>query len=72
MRRTIVLSTLAILALSSAAVAGDNSIPVQTASMTGQAPVIQVAQTRARGGLFSRIMELERRKNAWLRRTFGR
>ena len=80
MRRILTYSVLAVLALSSVAVAGDN-VPVQTASTSNSVvPVVKVSQTRGvyqpvrrtqSSSAFGRLMELERRKNAWLRRSFG-
>jgi hypothetical protein len=80
MRRILTLSVMAVLALSSVSAAGDNSVPVQTASTSvKEVPVVQVSQSRGvfrpvrrsgGSGVLNRIMELERRKNAWLRRTF--
>jgi hypothetical protein len=73
--------TFAVIALSSVAVANEKAVPVQTASTSSESvPVVQVAQTRSgifqpvrrQGqGIFGRLMELERRKQAWLRRSFG-
>lgn len=43
----------------------------EEAIVRGQSDDVVVrAQSRRRNGFFSRLMELERRKNAWLRRTF--
>jgi hypothetical protein len=79
MRSILSMSILAVLALSSVAVAGDNTVHVLPASTSAKsAPVqqvsrrVQVFQPARRSGqtVFGRIMELERRKNAWLRRTF--
>lgn len=36
----------------------------------GQSQRSTVRRSSNRGGFFNRMMELERRKNAWLRRTF--
>ena len=81
MRLILSVATIAALGLSTAAVAGDKDVPVVPASTSGSAvPVVQVAQSRpviqsvqtSQGGFFSRLMEAERRKNAWLRRTFLR
>lgn len=79
MRSVLSMSILAVLALSSVAAAGDNTVHVLPASTSAKsAPVqqvsrrVQVFQPARRSGqtMFGRIMELERRKNAWLRRTF--
>jgi len=48
---------------------------VATAPMVQSTAVVRTTSTRnvrsvRRGGLLSSMMELERRKNAWLRRTF--
>jgi hypothetical protein len=80
MRLRTVVATLALVGSASLASAGENNVPVQTASKSGSAvPVTQVAQGRViqqdrriQGGFLNRLMELERRKNAWLRRTFTR
>lgn len=79
MRSILSMSILAVLALSSAAAAGDNTVHILPASTSAKsAPVqqvsrrVQVFQPARRSGqtMFGRVMELERRKNAWLRRTF--
>jgi hypothetical protein len=79
MRLRMIVATLALVGSASLAAAGENTVPVQPASKSGAAiPVTQVAQGRviqqrsAQGSFFDRVMELERRKNAWLRRTFIR
>ena len=81
MRLKLTLSVLAVIALSSVSAAGDNAVSVQPASTSGvSVPVVQVSQSRSgvfqstrrqSSGFFGRIMELERRKQAWLRRSFG-
>ena len=57
----------------------DAQEPVAAAPMAAPAPIIQSgpvyrSSTRSvrssRRGVFSNLMDLERRKNAWLRRTF--
>lgn len=72
-------ATVAALCLSHSVMAADKDVPVVTAtSASPSVPVVQVAQSRpilqpvqtGQGGFFSRLMEVERRKNAWLRRTF--
>jgi len=79
MRLRLVVATLALVGSVSLASAGENAAPVQPASKSGAAvPVTQVAQgrviqqRRTQGSFLDRVMELERRKNAWLRRTFLR
>ena len=81
MRLKLTLSVLAVITLSSVTVAGDNAVPVQPASTSSvSVPVVQVSQSRGGifqssrrqgSGVFGRIMELERRKQAWLRRSFN-
>lgn len=79
MRLIVCVATLAVIGLSTAASAGENAVHVLPASTTrASVPVVGVSQSnsiiqpvrRNQGGFFSRVMELERRKNAWLRRTF--
>lgn len=81
MRLILSLAALAVIGLSSVAAADENKVPVIPASGSGSAvPVVQVAQSRStyqaannsNSGFFGRLMEVERRKNAWLRRTFLR
>ncbi|TWT81970.1 hypothetical protein CA13_34250 [Planctomycetes bacterium CA13] len=45
---------------------GGNTVP----SYRSNYPTWSTSSPVQRGGLFSELMELERRKNAWLRRTF--
>ena len=81
MRLKLTLSVLAVIALSTVSAAGDNAVPVQPASTSGvSVPVVHVSQSRGgifqstrrqSSGFFGRIMEVERRKNAWLRRSFS-
>ena len=79
MRLIVCVATLAVMGLSTAASAGENAVHVLPASTaSASVPVVNVSQSnsiyqpvrRSQGGFFSRVMELERRKNAWLRRTF--
>jgi len=79
MRLIVCVATLAVMGLSTVASAGENAVHVLPASTARtSAPVVNVSQSstifqpvrRSQGGFFSRVMELERRKNAWLRRTF--
>jgi len=79
MRLLLGVATVAALGLSNSAVAADKDISVVPASTSNSTvPVVQVAQSRpmlqpvqaGQGGFFGRLMEVERRKNAWLRRTF--
>ncbi|MCX7399508.1 MAG: hypothetical protein NT138_17720 [Planctomycetales bacterium] len=79
MRLIVCVATLAVIGLSTAASAGENAVHVLPASTaSASVPVVNVSQSnsifqpvrRSQGGFFNRVMELERRKNAWLRRTF--
>ena len=79
MRLIVCVATLAVIGLSTAASAGENAVHVLPASTaSASVPVVNVSQSssifqpvrRSQGGFFGRVMELERRKNAWLRRTF--
>jgi hypothetical protein len=79
MRLIVCVATLAVIGFSTAASAGENAVHVLPASTaSASVPVVNVSQSnsifqpvrRSQGGFFSRVMELERRKNAWLRRTF--
>ncbi len=79
MRLIVCVATLAVIGLSTATSAGENAVHVLPASTaSASVPVVNVSQSnsifqpvrRSQGGFFSRVMELERRKNAWLRRTF--
>lgn len=78
MRLIVCVATLAVIGLSTAASAGENAVHMLPASTSSASvPVVNVSQSsifqpvrRSQGGFFSRVMELERRKNAWLRRTF--
>ena len=80
MRLFVTLSTMAVIASASVSVAGDQAVSVKPASTSSVSiPVVPVSEsrggivqaTRRQGsGVFGRIMEVERRKNAWLRRTF--
>jgi hypothetical protein len=77
MRLLVALSTVAMIGLSSTAM-GVESAPSQILSgnltqslevrqSPKQADEFSVVRTGRAGGFFGRIMELERRKNAWLR-----
>ena len=81
MRMVVCVATLAVMALSSVASAGESAVHVLPASASrASAPVTQVSQSsgfyqpvrRTQTSFFGRVMEVERRKNAWLRRTFLR
>lgn len=81
MRLIVCFATMAMIGLTSVASAGENAVHVLPASSSSASvPVVKVSQTRSsyqparrsQGGFFSRLMEIERRKNAWLRRTFLR
>lgn len=81
MRLVVCVATMAVIGFSSAAPAGENAVAVRPASAAvASAPVVQVSQSnsifqpvrRNQTGFFGRVMEIERRKNAWLRRTFLR
>ena len=60
------------LAVSSTASAQTQTTQYQTYNnyQTTQQPRTTYRRTRTRKGFFQRLMELERRKNAWLRETF--
>ncbi len=79
MRLVVCVATLAVIGLSSVASAGDKAVTAVPASSQANVPVAQVSQSsvvtlqpvrRSSTNFFGRVMELERRKNAWLRRTF--
>jgi hypothetical protein len=79
MRLILSVATVAAIGLSSSADAADKDVAaVPAPAANSPAPVPQVATTRpvyrpvrtTSDGLFGRVMELERRKNAWLRSTF--
>lgn len=81
MRLVVCVATLAVMTLSTVASAGESAVHVLPASAShASAPVTQVSQSsgiyqpvrRSQPSFFGRVMELERRKNAWLRRTFLR
>jgi hypothetical protein len=81
MRLVVCVATMAMIGLTSVASAGESAVHILPASTARTAvPVVQVSQSnsifqpvrRSQGGFFSRVMELERRKNAWLKRTFLR
>lgn len=81
MRSVCCAAALAVVGLASAASAGENLVHVMPATTSStSAPVVNVSQstmvyrtgTVSQGGFFNRVMDLERRKNAWLRRTFLR
>lgn len=79
MRLAVCVATLAVMAVSTVAAAGENAVHVLPASTSiTSAPIVKVSQSRSifqpvrrtQKSFFGRIMDLERRKNAWLRRTF--
>lgn len=79
MRLAVCVTTLTLMFLSDVASAGENAVHVLPASTsTTSAPIVKVSQSRSifqpvrrtQKSFFGRIMDLERRKNAWLRRTF--
>jgi len=79
MRFVVCVATLAVIGLSSVASAGESAVHLLPASTSrASVPVTQVSQSssfyqpvrRNQSTVFGRVMELERRKNAWLRRTF--
>lgn len=75
MRSVTGLALLIALAASNAAVAGETPVHVLPATTAVKSvPVQTVAARRAtrssKQTFFGKVMELERRKNAWLRRTF--
>jgi hypothetical protein len=75
MRLIVVLSAVAMIGLSSAmdsASAASQDSPInQTQSPKSAAGDSAVARGGRAGGVFGRIMEIERRKNAWLRGVFS-
>ncbi|MFN9718255.1 MAG: hypothetical protein ACK58L_06135 [Planctomycetota bacterium] len=79
MRLAVCVATLAVMAISDLSVAGENAVHILPASASStSAPIVQVSQSRSifqpvrrtQKGFFGRVMDLERRKNAWIRRTF--
>ena len=79
MRLAVCVATLTVMFLSDVASAGENAVHILPASTsTTSAPIVKVSQSRSifqpvrrtQKSFFGRIMDLERRKNAWLRRTF--
>ena len=79
MRLAVCVATLTVMFLSDVASAGENAVHLLPASTsTSSAPIVKVSQSRSifqpvrrtQKSFFGRIMDLERRKNAWLRRTF--
>ena len=75
MRSITGLALLIALTASAAAIAGDTPVHVLPAtSAVRSVPVQPVAARRVtrstKQTFFGKVMELERRKNAWLRRTF--
>ncbi|MEZ6032290.1 MAG: hypothetical protein R3C17_04295 [Planctomycetaceae bacterium] len=75
MRLIVALSAVAMIGLSSAmnsaAAASQDSSINQTLSPKPAAGESVVARGGRAGGVFGRIMEIERRKNAWLRGVFS-
>lgn len=83
MRLLVALSAVAMIGLTSSAM-GFESAPLQISSgnltqslqslevrqSSKLADDFSVVQSRRAGGFFNRLMELERRKNAWLRSLF--
>jgi len=80
MRLLIALSTVAMVGLSSSAMGFEStSLPIPSGNLTQslrslevgrsskQADEFSVVQSGRAGGFFGRLMEMERRKNAWLR-----
>lgn len=59
--RRVLIATLATLA-----------IVLTTSTDSSSLQARQPRVTRSNDGFFARMMEMERRKNAWLRSTFGR
>lgn len=71
MKRAVILGMfLTIFAMTSAADAGLFSRSNNVRYVQTQDGGYVARRTRRRPGLFRRLIELERRKNAWLRRTF--
>jgi hypothetical protein len=80
MRLLVVLSTMAMIGLSSTAMGFEATLsPISSGNLTQslqslevrqsskQADEFSVVQSSRVGGFFGRLMEMERRKNAWLR-----
>ena len=80
MRLLIALSAVAMVGLSSSAMGFEStSLPISSGNLTQslqspevgqsskQADEFSVVQSGRAGGFFGRLMEMERRKNAWLR-----
>lgn len=79
MRLAVCVATLAVMAVSGVAAAGENAVHILPASASStSATIVQVSQSRSvfqpvrrtQKSFFGRVMDLERRKNAWIRRTF--
>ena len=76
MRLILALSAVAMIGLTSSAMDSASASPQNfSVNLTQSAKFVESECTVARGGraggFFGRIMELERRKNAWLRGTFS-
>ena len=80
MRLLVALSTVAVIGLSSTAMGFESApsqIPSGNVTQSGQSLKVRQSSTQAdefsvvqsgrAGGFFGRLMEMERRKNAWLR-----
>ncbi|HQX52336.1 MAG TPA: hypothetical protein PLR25_20615 [Planctomycetaceae bacterium] len=82
MRLIVALSTVAMIGLSSTAMgfetspslipAGDVTQSLQSLEVRQSAKVNHTEVVARSGGFFGRLMDVERRKNAWFRRTFTR
>jgi len=79
MRLVVCVATMAVIGLSSVVSAGESAVHLLPASTSrASVPVTPVSQStgffqpvrRSQPSFFGRVMQLERRKNAWLRRTF--
>ncbi len=82
MRLIVALSTVAMIGLSSSAMgfetaplqisSGDATQSLQSLEVRPSAKLNHTEVVARSGGFFGRLMDVERRKNAWFRRTFTR
>jgi hypothetical protein len=78
MRYFSALTLIAALACGSAAIADESAVHVLPAASSAKSVPVQAVSSRTvysaaprpKQTFFGKVMELERRKNAWLRRTF--
>lgn len=67
--KKILIALVAALAISFASDASAANAPIAKEAQIA-APAANVIAAKRRQGIFSKLIELERKKNAWLRRTF--